>query len=101
MIRFGISAEDIGGSAHGATNINVTGIVTTSTYGTSSTFFDKDVSGNNPYGVCKKVDNVNKVYGTTYKIFQIEDSDEIYTSWYEVVHALQKIYQSFWWWNYK
>ena len=75
---FVISAEDIGGSAHGATNINVTGIVTTSTYGTSSTFFDKEVSGNNPYGICKKVDNVNKVYGTTYKIFQIEDSDEIY-----------------------
>lgn len=75
---FVISAEDIGGSAHGASDLTITGIVTSSTYGSSSTFFDKDLSGNNPYGVCKKVDNVNKVYGTTYKIFQIEDDDELF-----------------------
>ena len=75
---FVISAEDIGGSANGASDITITGIVTSSTYGSSSTFFDKDLSGNNPYGVCKKVDNVNKVYGTTYKIFQIEDDDELF-----------------------
>ena len=66
-----ISAEDIGGSANGATGIAITAFAETATsYGSSTSYYDYDYSGSYPWGVARYVVNPNKKYGKTYYGFQ-------------------------------
>lgn len=72
-----LSAEDIGGSANGATGIGITvqvaGGASPVGFGSTTTFFDKDVTAGvtNPWGVLKLEIDPNKNYGTTYRGFQV------------------------------
>jgi hypothetical protein len=66
-----VSSEDIGGSVNGATDLDltITNYEATS-YGSSTTYYDYDYSGNHPWGVARYVVNPNKKYGKTYFGFQ-------------------------------
>jgi hypothetical protein len=72
-----LSAEDIGGSANGATGIGITvqvaGGGSPVGYGTTTAFFDKGLTAGatNPWGVLKLEIDPNKNYGTTYRGFQV------------------------------
>lgn len=73
-----LSSEDIGGSSNGASNLNivvsVAGTSSPISYGGTTQFFDKDLSGNYPWGVVKHTIDPNKKYGTTYRAFQVRNS---------------------------
>ena len=58
----------------GDANVNLTVYVDESTYGSSSTFYSKDVteSVTHPWGVLRKVNDATKVYGDTYYGFQVD-----------------------------
>lgn len=70
-----LSSEDIGGSGNGASNLNivvsVAGTSSPISYGGTTQFFDKDLSGNYPWGVVRHTVQPNKKYGTTYRAFQV------------------------------
>ena len=76
-----ISAEDIGGSANGATGIGITvqvaGGGSPISFGSTTTFFDKDITAGvtNPWGVLKLEVDPNKNYGTTYRGFQVNSNN--------------------------
>ena len=78
-----ISAENIGGSANGATGIGITvqvaGGVSPVGFGSTTTFFDKDVTAGvtNPWGVLKLEVDPNKNYGTTYRGFQVNSNTSL------------------------
>ncbi len=71
-----LSAADIGGSANGATGIAVTvfvaGGASPISYGSTTTFYDKDVTSGAtyPWGVLRHTIQQNKKFGDTYRIFQ-------------------------------
>jgi hypothetical protein len=75
-----LSAENIGGSANGATGIGITvqvaGGVSPVGFGSTTTFFDKDITAGvtNPWGVLKLEVDPNKNYGTTYRGFQVNSN---------------------------
>jgi hypothetical protein len=67
-----VSSESIGGSSNGATNLTLT-IITdggTISYGSSTAFYDSDLSGSFPWGVGRFVIDPTKKYGKTYHAFQ-------------------------------
>ena len=72
-----LSAEDIGGSANGAVAIGVTvsvhGGVSTVSYGTTSTFFVKNVGVGTdyPFGVLRHEIEANKKFGNSFRAFQV------------------------------
>jgi hypothetical protein len=71
-----ISAENIGRAVNGAANLSVTintirdGFGNPVSYGTTQTFFDKDFSDGNPWGVLRTVQDNSKAYGETYWYFR-------------------------------
>lgn len=71
-----LSAEDIGGSANGATGIAITVFVAGGgspiSYGGTTTFYDKDVTAGAeyPWGVLRHTIEPNKKFGDTYRAFQ-------------------------------
>jgi hypothetical protein len=76
--RLTISAEDIGGSANGATGIAITAFAETATsYGSSTSYYDYDYSGSYPWGVARYVVNPNKKYGKTYFGFQTYSNNNL------------------------
>ena len=71
-----ISGDDIGGSSDtlAATDITIVcGVHTTTGYGSTTTFYDKDVTAgvNYPWGVLKYENESNKKFGYTYRGFQV------------------------------
>lgn len=78
-----LDAEDIGGSANGATGIGITvqvaGGESPVGFGSTTTFFDKDVTAGstNPWGVLKLEIDPNKNYGTTYRGFQVNSDTSL------------------------
>jgi hypothetical protein len=71
-----LSAADVGGSANGATGIAITvfvaGGASPTGFGTTTGFYDKDVTagGSYPWGVLRHQIQANKKYGSTYRVFQ-------------------------------
>ena len=73
-----IDGEAIGGG----TDMTVTALVDETTYGSTSTFYDKDVTNgsNNPWGVLRmEIDNT-KVYGDSYWGFQVSGTNLYFAS---------------------
>ena len=73
-----IDGADIGGG----NDMTVTALVDETTYGSTSTFYDKDVTNgsNNPWGVLRMEMDNTKVYGDTYWGFQVNGNDLYFTS---------------------
>lgn len=65
-----LSAEDIGGSANGAIGMGITVRVSPIGYGSSTTFYDSDISGTYPWGVLRHQIQPNKKFGDTYRGFK-------------------------------
>ena len=71
-----LSAEDVGGSANGATGIGITvqvaGGGSPVGYGTTTAFFDKDLTAGstNPWGVVRHTIEPGKKFGDTYRALQ-------------------------------
>ena len=71
-----LSADDIGGSVNGATDIEITvevaGGGSPTSYGSSTEFYDKDVTNGSsyPWGVLRHTIQENKKFGDTYRIYQ-------------------------------
>lgn len=78
-----ISSENIGGAIRGASNLSVTvsvvkdGFGNPVSYGTTQTFFDKDLSNSSPWGVLRTVQDNDKAYGETYWYFRINSSSNL------------------------
>jgi hypothetical protein len=78
-----ISAENIGRAVNGAANLSVTintirdGFGNPVSYGTTQTFFDKDFSDGNPWGVLRTVQDNNKEYGETYWYFRVNSTSNL------------------------
>lgn len=74
-----ISSEDIGGSINGAVGLALTVFVagngTPIGYGSTNSFYDKDVTNGatHPWGALRLPVQENKQYGDTYRVFQIVD----------------------------
>ena len=70
-----VSSEDIGTSASGASDlsitVNVEGGASPVGYGSTTAFYDSDLSGSYPWAVQRHVIQENKKYGDTYRSFQI------------------------------
>ena len=66
-----LSADDIGGSANGATGIGLTVLVAGGAspvgYVSTTTFFDSEISGTYPWGMVRHQIDPNKKFGTTYR----------------------------------
>ena len=66
-----LSAADIGGSANGATGIGLTVLVAGGAspvgYGSTTTFFDSEISGTYPWGMVRHQIDPNKKFGATYR----------------------------------
>ena len=73
-----IDGADIGGG----NDMTVTALVDETTYGSTSTFYDKDVTNgsNNPWGVMRMEMDNTKVYGDTYWGFQVNGNDLYFAS---------------------
>jgi len=71
-----LSAADIGGSANGAVAIGITVLVHGGAspvgYGSTNTFYDKDVTSGSlyPWGTLRHTIQPNKKFGDTYRVFQ-------------------------------
>ena len=69
-----LSAEDIGGSANGATGIGITVNIDPVGYGSTNQFFDKNLTPSDdsacPWGVLKQDFDTNKRFGVTYRGFK-------------------------------
>lgn len=78
-----ISAENIGRAVNGAANLSVTintirdGFGNPVSYGTTQTFFDKDLSNANPWGVMRTVQDNSKAYGETYWYFRVTSTSNL------------------------
>lgn len=79
-----LSAADIGGASNGATGIGITvlvaGGVSPVGYGSTNTFYDKDVTAGStsPWGVLRHTIQPNKKFGDTYRGFQPYSSTQMY-----------------------
>lgn len=76
-----LSAEDIGGSSNGATGIGITVFVAGGGspvgYGTTTAFFDSQISGTYPWGVVRHTIESGKEFGDTYRAFQANSTTTI------------------------
>lgn len=76
-----LSAEDIGGSSNGAVAIGITvkvaGNLSPTGYGSSTTFYVKDVApgATYPWGVLRHEIQPNKKFGNTFRAFQIYNNN--------------------------
>ena len=71
-----LSADDIGGSANGAVAIGITVNIDAVGYGSTNTFFDKNLTPsdtNRPWGVLKQDFDTTKRFGVTYRGFKVYD----------------------------
>lgn len=50
------------------------GSITTTGYGSTNTFYDKNLNGNNSWGIWKDVIDSNKKYGTTFRSFAFDNN---------------------------
>ena len=79
-----LSAEDIGGSANGATGIGITvkvaGEGSPVGYGSTNTYYDKVVTAgvSYPWGVARHTIQSNKKFGDTYRGFQTISNTQMY-----------------------
>ena len=76
-----LSAEDIGGAANGATGIGITVNIDAVGYGSTNTFFDKNLTPsdtNRPWGVLKQDFDTTKRFGVTYRGFKVYDDSNIH-----------------------
>jgi len=73
-----LDGEDIGGG----NDMTVVALVDETNYGSTSTFYDKDVTtgSTSPWGVLRMVNDSNKVYGDTYFGFQANGNNLHFTS---------------------
>lgn len=72
-----IPASEIGGAANGATNLTVTINASTTTYGSASTYFAKDLTRNDPWAVMRMENDETKAYGFTYRGFYINTANQL------------------------
>jgi hypothetical protein len=74
-----LSSEDIGTAVAGASNITVSIATTTTSYGSTTTFYDKDVTAGAayPWGVVRHTIQANKKFGDTYRGFQVDSDTQI------------------------
>jgi hypothetical protein len=76
-----LSADDIGGSANGATGIGLTVLVAGGAspvgYGSTTTFFDSEISGTYPWGMVRHQIDPNKKFGTTYRGVQANSTTSV------------------------
>jgi hypothetical protein len=54
------------------------GNITTTGYGSTTTFYDKNLNGSSSYGILKDVIDPNKKYGTTYRSFAFINDSTLY-----------------------
>jgi len=79
-----LKADDIGGSANGASDlvltVKVDGAGSPVSYGSTTDFFSKTVGvgSDYPYGIQKHVIGAGKTYGTTYRGYQMYDDTQMY-----------------------
>jgi len=73
-----LDGEDIGGG----NDMTVVALVDETNYGSTSTFYDKDVTtgSTSPWGVLRMVNDSNKVYGDTYFGFQANGNNLHFSS---------------------
>ena len=73
-----LDGEDIGGG----NDMTVVALVDETNYGSTSTFYDKDVTtgSTSPWGVLRMVNDSNKVYGDTYFGFQANGNNLYFSS---------------------
>ena len=73
-----LDGEDIGGG----NDMTVVALVDETNYGSTSTFYDKDVTtgSTSPWGVLRMVNDSNKVYGDTYFGFQSNGNNLYFSS---------------------
>ena len=73
-----LDGEDIGGG----NDMTVVALVDETNYGSTSTFYDKDVTfgSSSPWGILRMVNDSNKVYGDTYFGFQANGNNLYFTS---------------------
>ena len=73
-----LDGADIGGG----NDMTVVALVDETTYGSTSTFYDKDVTtdSSSPWGILRMVNDSNKVYGDTYFGFQANGNNLYFTS---------------------
>ena len=74
-----LSAVDIGTVGAGASNLVVSIATTTTSYGSTTTFYDKDVTAGAsfPWGVVRHTIQANKKFGDTYRGFQVDSDTQI------------------------
>ena len=73
-----LDGDDIGGG----NDMTVVALVDETNYGSTSTFYDKDVTfgSSSPWGILRMVNDSNKVYGDTYFGFQANGNNLYFTS---------------------
>ena len=73
-----LDGEDIGGG----NDMTVVALVDETNYGSTSTFYDKDVTtdSTSPWGILRMVNDSNKVYGDSYFGFQANGNNLYFTS---------------------
>ena len=73
-----LDGEDIGGG----NDMTVVALVDETNYGSTSTFYDKDVTtgSSSPWGILRMVNDSNKVYGDTYFGFQANGNNLYFSS---------------------
>jgi hypothetical protein len=72
-----IPASEIGGAANGATDITVVVNASSTTYGSASTYFSKDLTRNDPWAVMRMEMDETKDYGFTYRGLYINTSNQL------------------------
>ena len=74
-----LPASAIGGVANGATNLVVSVGTTSTSFGSSTTYYDKNVTsgGSYPWGVVRHQIQANKRYGDTYRAFQVNSDNQL------------------------
>ena len=74
-----ISASNLLGTSNGSANITITANVDSTTYGSSSTFFQKQGTSSDlyPWAVLKLDKDTSKKYGSTYFFIQVIDDTKI------------------------
>ena len=75
-----LKAADIGGGADLLCTVKVAGGGSPTSYGSTTTFFNKNVGVGSiyPYGIQKHVIGAGKTYGTTYRGYQMYDDHRLY-----------------------
>lgn len=73
-----ISSSDIGGGSSITFNANVMGGASPTSFGSTSTWFDKDTDGTYPWAVARRVIQSNKTFGDTYTGFKAASTTAVW-----------------------